>query len=92
MVRNFTNAQRQHMFRRCLLGCGGAILNDLNVKRALLSHCRAYRNTLDLKYVFQVELRRGWEIACFSPNPGGEPPPGYSAPGEPKSGGFSYEP
>ena len=60
LVRNFTNAKRKYMYRCSLPGCGGTILNEHSVKRVSREHCpqryhpqrphcRAFRETLDLK-------------------------------------------
>ena len=57
------------MYRCPLPGCGGAVLNQQSVRRALLPHCRIYHQTADaLRYTFHIEAKRGPEVLLFPPS------------------------
>ena len=63
----YTNVGAGVLYRCPLPGCAGATLNQASVKRALLPHCRAYHNTDSLRFVFNIESKRGREAFLFPP-------------------------
>ena len=63
----YTNVGAGVLYRCPLPGCTGATLNHASVKRALLPHCRAYHNTDSLRFVFNIETKRGREALLFPP-------------------------
>ena len=64
----YTNVGAGVLYWCPLPGCAGATLNQASVKRALLPHCRAYRNTESLRFVFNIETKRSREIFLFPPD------------------------
>ena len=82
---NYTNGSKPAMYRCCVPGCAGIILNPANIKRVFNADCNAFHNTPDLVFVFHVELVRGWGIVCVPAVKAGLPIPGNTTPG--KGGG-----
>ena len=78
-----TNVNKPEMFRCCIPGCAGAILNPANIRRAFGPHCNAFHNTSDLVFIFNFEFRKGWDLVSVPATRVGEPLPGFSTPGHP---------
>ena len=65
---DFTDVGVGFMYRCPLPGCGGAVLNQQSVRRALLPHCRIYHQTADVfRFTFHIEAKRGPEVLLFPP-------------------------
>ena len=68
------------MYRCCVPGCGGAILNSAKIRQSFRPHCSAYHNNPALIYVFHFELQRGWDLVSVPTAKKGEPIPGFRMP------------
>ena len=66
--RDFTNVGAGILYRCPLPGCGGPTLNQASVKRALLPHCRAYRNADEICFAVCIDAKRGREMLLFPPS------------------------
>ena len=77
---DFPAVRKSLAYRRCLPECRVAIFNGVNAKRAAGPHFGAFRNTTYPRFVFQVAIKKGWEIVCFAPHPYRAQHPGFPAP------------
>ena len=78
---NYTNKNRVEMYRCCLPGCGGAVLNATKIRQAFRPHCSSFHKMPGLIFVFHFEMAKGWEVVCVPALKPGQLPPGLRSPG-----------
>ena len=66
---NYTDIRVGMKYRCPIPGCGGAIINQHSVKRALAPHCKVYRRTTAVRFSFYIETKCGWEVFLYPPAP-----------------------
>ena len=64
----YTDFRQGAIYRCPLPGCGGATINQRSIKRALVTHHKAYHKELqNIQFVFKIEMTKGWDYLTIPP-------------------------
>ena len=76
----FTDYTKGNIYRCPLPNCGGMTINYANIKRALVSHNKAYHRTLkNVQIAYCIEMGKSWDYLSYPADPpGGGGPRGVS--------------